>query len=682
MLPTMRSLLLLVALPASASAADWPHWRGENRDGQSAESSRFDEGAWPPGEALWGTEVGAGSGSVVVAGGNLYTMGYAGGQETVWCLKVSNGTTVWRQSYKAPRYGRHAIGDQGFYRGPSSTPEYDPDTQLLYTLGIDGELGCWDTRDKGTRKWALNLYDRFEIPRRPQVTDRPRSHRDYGYPTSPLVFGDWLLVEAGDPRRGNVLCFDKRNGKLLWGSENKDAAGHTGGPVPMTVDGVPCLAVLTARNLIVMRLDGASAGKSVASYPWATDFINNIPCPVVVGQSILVTSRYNMGEMVKLDIALRDGARLAWRSKSPSGVCTPVVHQGRIYFANKGFHCLDLATGREIWEGGRYGDAGSVIFTADERLIAWANDGDLTLVDSAVRARGSYRELSAKRGVLNDMAWPHLVLAGGRLFCKDRGGRIRCLALAKGLDRAVAAADAVGEPGEGGASAPATFQLRDWPGESRHLVLGWKRGGGKRGMVGSLTKAGRWALSPRDGAAFGEDGSIRPGGGVFKLAGNLGGLRDKLVAAGELSIELIFRSDDKRQTGPARILSFSESAYSRNFTLAQEGDQLLLRLRTPRTGDNGMKPEAELCSIEAGVLYHLVIAYRDGALDCYLNGRPALTTDAVRGKFNNWTEQPFVIGNENDGGRPWEGAIEGFALFDKAMDQASATKRFTATSRR
>ena len=668
--------LLLALCSASAGAADWSHWRGENRDGHSSESSRYEKGAWPPDEALWSAKVGLGSSSMLVVGDTMYTLGFDAGKETVFAIDVASGATTWAQSYAAPKYGRHAIGDQSFYRGPSSTPEFDPATSLLYTMGIDGEVRCWDTKAGGASVWKLNLYDRYEIPRRPQVTKRPRSHRDYGYPTSPFIFGDTLIVEAGDPKRGNLLAFDKRTGKLLWGSQNRDPAGHTGGPSPMEVDGVPCLAVLTALNLVVTRVDTANVGKTVAEVPWTTDFINNIPCPTVAGRSVLVTSRYNIGKMARYDITLRGGARRAWENKVPSGVCTPVVLDGKIYFANKGFHCLDLGTGKELWEGGRFGDPGSVIATSDKRLIAWANDGDLALIESAARSPNKYKELSAKRGVLRDMAWPHVVLAGGRLFCKDRAGNIRCFGLLPGAQPIVANADPDPAP-----RAVEKFDLGAWPGDGSQLVLGWRQGGGKRGLGGLATRGGgRYALTTRDAAKFDPDGTMRTAGGAFGLAGDTGRLKAAFMLTDELSIELVFSADNVEQNGPARMLTFSDSAYLRNFTLGQIRDELVLRLRTPITGDNGSKPEVKLGRIEAGKLYHAVVAYRNGQLACYLNGSKVAQSGAVRGDFSNWTAQHFWIGDEHDGGRNWAGTVYGFALFNAAMEAKDVAARYRKIS--
>ena len=48
---------------------------------------------------------------------------------------------------------------------------------------------------------------------------------------------------------------------------------------------------------------------------------------------------------------------------------------------------------------------------------------------------------------------------------------------------------------------------------------------------------------------------------------------------------------DPAQRGPARIISISADAEHRNVTLGQEKDALIIRLRTPASGENGQKPE-------------------------------------------------------------------------------------------
>ena len=664
--------------PALLRAADWPHWLGPARDGATTESSGWEEGAWPLAEA-WSAKVGAGSSSVLVVGGKVYGMGNRGNGETVFCLDVAHGNAVWEQTYKAPEYGRHSTGDKNFYSGPSATPEFDVETGLLFTLGIDGDLRCWDTKAAGKSVWTLNLYDAYGIPQRPQVTPREGSLRDYGYATAPLVQGRLLLVGAGDPKQGNVLAFDKTSGKLLWASENKDAAGHAGGLVPVTVSGKACVVSLTATQVVVTDLSG---GRQVGAYPWATDFINNIATPAILRDgSILATSNYN----ISATAALAPDAgkmRKVWQISESSGVCSPVVDGDFIYLGSKGLRCLDAGTGKVRWSDGQFSDACSIVLTGDKRLIVWANDGDLSLVEGVGRSPDAFKVLAERKGLLRDMAWPHVVLGGGHLFCKDRAGNLKCLAVSKEARALIAKSKQNATPMPTKPGVAASFDLTNWPANDPESVLAWKKGAGKRGFIGSLSRTSRWSLAARGEAVIDPEGTLLAKGGGFPITGDMEALCAVLKKSGALTLEVIFTAADTNQEGPARIVTFSESSLSRNITLGQQKDALVLRLRTPATGGNGMSPETNLCRIEAGRPYHCLISYGNGTLACYLNGAQVYAeTDRVTGDFSNWTAQHLLIGDEWNDPRPWQGRVEGFAFYETATDAREAARRYKDVAR-
>jgi outer membrane protein assembly factor BamB len=419
------ALALLVA--SVACAADWPHWRGPSRDGTTGEGSGFVPGsAWPAEKPRWSAQLGEGSSSPLVVGGTLFALGWADGKDTLRALNTKDGKELWAQSYKSPRYGRFHTGDEGLYGGPSATPEFDPATKLLYTLGTDGDLNCWDTSNAGKRAWGLNLYDEFKAERRPKLTKAPQ--RDYGYTCAPIVHKDWLLVEVGSTKTGSVVAFDKRTGKRAWVSELKDEAGHTGGMAPITIEGVPCVAVVTQRHLAALRLDAGKEGATVAKFEWVTDFANTIAGPAVSGDCALVTSAYNMNALCKVRFTLTE-AKEVWRSKFPSKVCTPVIHEGSVYVAWQRVRCLDWDTGKLKWEGGAFGDPGSCAVTSDGRVIVYGLNGKLALIEGAARSPKEYTELALRDKLFRTHAWPHVTLSAGVLYLRDRDGNLIALAV-------------------------------------------------------------------------------------------------------------------------------------------------------------------------------------------------------------------------------------------------------------
>ncbi len=427
---SLRSLLMLVvtvAVSTSVCADDWPHWRGPNRNGNVAESSHFQGGDWPPGKPLWTTSVNSGGSGPVVIGNRLYTMGWKEDRDTIYALDTATGKVVWQQSYPCPEYGRVSDGDKGLYAGPSSGPSYDAKTGYLYTLSTDGDLICWNTRQQGKRVWGINFYELYKVPQRPKVGRRKL--RDYGYTTAPLLHGETVIAEVGDDE-GNLMAFSKTTGKRLWTSQSKDPAGHTGGIVPITVEGLPCVAVLTIHNLLVARLDTGHEGETLAEFPWETDFANNVATPTVLNNSIIITSEYNQYATTRLDVT-RAGMKQVWKQPYASGGCPPVIHKGYVYWCWRGLYCLDFKTGKPIWRGGVFGDTASCIATTDDRLIIWGRRGDLVLAETATRSPKKYQELARRKDLMENDAWPHIVLSAGQLYCRDRDGNMQCFRLSK-----------------------------------------------------------------------------------------------------------------------------------------------------------------------------------------------------------------------------------------------------------
>ena len=415
----LRVLPIALAAATAVSAAagaesDWPHWRGPDRTSVTPESSGWPHG-WPP-KRLWDRNVGKGCSSPILVDGKLYVMGWSRegrGTDTLFCLDARTGRERWKQSYACPYQGRVRTGDTAAYGGPSSTPSFDGATGWIYTLSTDGDLRCWDAGQQGKLVWSLNLYDKYKAPQRPDVGG---GRRDYGYPGSPLILDDLLIVEVGAPD-GTVMAFDKKTGTRRWRSEYNGPAGHTGQPVPMTVEGTPCLAVLTLQKLVVMRIDKGHEGTTVGAVPWATEFACNIATPVVAGDRVLVTSAYNH-KAATLFQATLGGLRKVWTSKAYTNPSSPVLYRDRVFLVNRALHCVDLATGKVKWHGGGFGNGSCLVTAGDDKVIVF---GSRKLV--LAEAQGdSYRELSRLDRVVRGTCYPQVTLSRGILVCKDRNG--------------------------------------------------------------------------------------------------------------------------------------------------------------------------------------------------------------------------------------------------------------------
>ena len=214
-LPPIAVACLLAVLLV---AADWPQFRGPNRDDVSMETGLLK--TWPPQgpPLLWTcTETGLGYSGPAIVGNRLYTMGARGPMEYAIVLDTATGKQVWATEvgpifdFKGNIWGP----------GPRSTPTVDGDR--VYALGGFGELVCLETAT-GKTLWHHNLFKEFNGL--VMHTNGP-APIGWGYAEGPLVDGERVVVTPGG-EDGTLLAFNKRTGAVLWRSkEVKDEAPYS-----------------------------------------------------------------------------------------------------------------------------------------------------------------------------------------------------------------------------------------------------------------------------------------------------------------------------------------------------------------------------------------------------------------------------------------------------------------------
>lgn len=204
--------LMVLLLNNIADSADWNQWLGPNRDGATPESSNWPEG-WPPKE-LWRINVGFGVSSPIIVKDRVYVMGWKDNNDHICCLdangKDGKPNILWTKSYPCPAYSRKGAANQGYYKGVLATPVMDINTGFLYTLSCDGDLHCWEAynqKEPGKLRWRTNLFSDYNAT---------YDEGDYSFLPSPLLFGDWLIVEVGPGKEGTIWAFDSRSFAQFW----------------------------------------------------------------------------------------------------------------------------------------------------------------------------------------------------------------------------------------------------------------------------------------------------------------------------------------------------------------------------------------------------------------------------------------------------------------------------------
>ena len=144
----------------------------------------------------------------------------------------------------------------------------------------------------------------------------------------------------------------------------------------------------------------------------------------------------------------------------------------------------------------------------------------------------------------------------------------------------------------------------------------------------------------------------------------------------QLTIECLVTTDNLNQSGPARIISFSKDHTHRNFTLGQDANRFAIRIRTPRTGENGQGGEFSFGIIESGKPTHVIVSYFQGNICCYLDGQLIYSGKSIQGDFNNWELYPLLFGDEANGGRNWDGQLSHVAIYSRFVGAEEAAHKF------
>lgn len=391
------ALLLLILVEQHLPAAEWHRWRGPDANGISSE--KIDP--WPSDgpKVLWRAEVGLGFSSISVANGRVFTMGYAKDADAVTCLDATTGKVLWTHS--SPGLQMENV----YEGGPNATPTVDGN--VVFAFRRRGNI------------FALNAASGKVLWQRDLAHELGAKMPEWGFSSSPLVAGGLLILNLGSAGVG----LDKTTGEVIWKS-GPSAAGYAT-PVPFDFQGRHFIALFSAQELLALD---PQTGAIAWRHPWKTRDDINAADPVIVGDTLLLSSGDNRGGAA---LQLTAGAPVVrWENKNLRAQFTPpVVLGGYIYGldGNAGDHatlrCLDLATGEVKWTGPPVGTGG--ILAAQNRLVVLSDKGELILCEATPVG---FKPL-ARAQILSGKCWTNPALNAGKLYARNTPGTLVCLDL-------------------------------------------------------------------------------------------------------------------------------------------------------------------------------------------------------------------------------------------------------------
>ena len=386
---------------AQTGTADWPQWRGVNRDGGA--STFRPPAKWP--EALsmkWRHDVGEGYATPVVAGDMVYAFGrQAGGDnELVTAFAATTGKQLWQTRYPAPYTLVKAAAGHGM--GPKATPAYADGR--LFTFGISGILTAFDAKT-GKILWQKPA---------------PAVGPTFTTSQSPLVDRGRLIVHVGGANGGALTAFDPATGDPKW-QWTGDGPSY-GSPIVAELGGVRQIVTFTLDNLVGVSAD---TGELLWLRPFKAPSQVNAGTPVAYRDMIIVSGQ-DLG-ITAFRVSRQGGKWVTenvWENGDLFYRLSNSVIVGNALFGlspqNRGqFFFIDAATGKTLWTGEPRTADNAAIAKAGNVLLILKTSGELIVADgsntSGLTPIRTYK-------VAEPPTWGAPSFAGNRIFVRDATG--------------------------------------------------------------------------------------------------------------------------------------------------------------------------------------------------------------------------------------------------------------------
>ncbi len=427
-LPVVWTLAFLVSATGavSATAEDWPQWRGKNRDAVLSDTALVEtlpDGSLP---RRWSVPIGAGYSGPTVADGRVYvtdhgTEGDEGGVERVLCFDADSGDPIWQHTYPS-------IYTVSYTAGPRASVTVHRGKAL--SVGAMGQFFCFDAAT-GDLLWEHDLAAEY-------ISGEDGSRMPiWGIAASPLVYDDLVIQIVAGRGDSCVVAFDLNSGQKRWQAID-ERAGYSA-PILIRQGDQDVVVCWTGES--VTGLDPKS-GRLFWTIPMEP---RNMPIgvatPVVSGDRLFVSSFYDGSMLIRIDLD-RPAAEKLWHRVGNNErdtdalhcmISTPLLKGDHIYGVDSygELRCLEMKTGDRVWENDtavprnrwatihtiRHGDR-EILFNDQGELIfatltpqGFAEHSRCKLIDPT-------RKQLRRRGG-GGVCWAHPAIAGGHIFARN-----------------------------------------------------------------------------------------------------------------------------------------------------------------------------------------------------------------------------------------------------------------------
>ena len=395
----LLSFSLLLCLTSTASAQNWPQFRGAQASGVA--EGRKTPVSWDATKSqnvVWKTPIpGLSHASPVVWGDKVFVVTAVGDDPNptyvpkdrgislardevkhswrIYALDRKTGRVLWQQTAHegVPRARRHIKATQA-----NSTPVTDGRT-VVALMGSEG-LYAYDFDGKLIWKQDLGVLN-------PGLWDDKDS--SWGHGSSPVIHKNLVIVQADGHAQSFIAAFDLKTGKQAWRVERGEITSWST-PTLVEANG---RAELVANGGRFIRGYDPQTGKELWRFSDSDTQVKQ-QAPVVAHGLVYVAGGYPPGRGFYAfrpgasgDISLKGGqqsnAHLAWMAdKGSPYTTTPIVYGEHLYTLSDGgvLSAFEAKTGRLVYQERLPSSFSASPVGSDGKLYLSSEDGDVYVV--------------------------------------------------------------------------------------------------------------------------------------------------------------------------------------------------------------------------------------------------------------------------------------------------------------
>ena len=346
--------------PITVGPADWPWWRGPNRNGV-AEANQKVPLKWSDKEnILWKAPVpGRGHGSPTVVGDQVFLATAETDKEiqSVQCLDRLTGKQLWitkvhQGGFEKKGNAKASLASSSVACDGKRVCVNFLHNAAIYTTALDRE---------GKQLWQHKVTD-YTL------------HQGFG--SSPAIYKSLVIVSADNKGTGVLVGLDRETGKEVWKRDRPKQPNYAS-PIILEIGGKDQLLFIGCD--LVTSLEPLTGAKIWEVKGSTTECVTST---VTDGKHIYTSGGYPRNH---ISAFVADGSgKLAWDNNTRVYVPSMLIKDGFLYaILDAGIAmCWKSDTGREMWKGRLTGTFSASPVLVGDKIFA-TNEGGKTFVIKA-----------------------------------------------------------------------------------------------------------------------------------------------------------------------------------------------------------------------------------------------------------------------------------------------------------